>query len=277
MSFDYEQFKEVRAEKKGGVLTIMLNKPEASNSLSWKVIDDLKRIWTMLRDDSEVRAVVLAGEGEHFSTVPAGYQIHPVLKEPVHPLHHLELAGPDIHGGGAYHMSALKCLLEVPQPVVVAIQGKCTGLATTLALYCDIIIAADDLQLSDPHIHRAMVPGDGGTIIWPMMVGHARAKEYLLTGDSLTAAEAERIGLLNRVVPRAELHSAAQAMAERLANGPTMAIRFTKHAINRSIMQQLEHSWEFADALQILTTFTDDFKEAKLASKEKRPPRFTGR
>lgn len=274
---NYEKFKEFKVDKREGVLTITLNEPEESNPLNWQVIAALKEIWQMIPDDPEIRAVILAGEGPDFSTVKPGAAIHPVLKEPVHPLHNLEFAGADIHGGGAYHMSALKCLLDIPQPVIASIHGLCTGLATSLVLVCDIIIAADDLSISDPHIARGMVPGDGGTVIWPLLVGPARAKEYLMTGDSLTAAEAERIGLINRVVPAAELESTVWNLAKRLASGPSMAIRFTKHAINRVIAQQMASAWELSDAYQVLTTFTDDFKEAKRAVQENRPPKFTGR
>jgi enoyl-CoA hydratase len=202
--------------------------------------------------------------------------IHPPLKQP-HPLQNLELAGSEIHGGGAYHMSSIKYLLEVPQPIVVAVQGKCTGLAATLVLFCDIIFAAENAQISDPHINRGMVPGDGGAVIWPLLVGPARAKQYLLTGDSLTGIEAERIGLINKAVPAAELKAAALVFAKRLAAGPPLAIRFTKHAINQVFMHQMALNWELSDALQVFSTQTEDNQEIRRAIAEKRPPKFTGR
>jgi len=277
MEINYNRFRELLVEKKDGILTITLNDPENGNAMGYKTIAELKEIWKMLQDDDEVRCVYWTSVGEHFSTVFPGAKIHPELKEPIHPLKSLELAGPTIHQGGAYHMSVLKLQLEVPQPIVVAIKGLCTGLAANLALCCDIVIAADNLKLYDTHVRKGMVPGDGGAALWPLLMGPVRAKQYLFTGDTITAADAERFGLVNMVVPVEKLQDTGLAMARRLADGPSLAIRFTKRAANRIIMRELDYTWEFSDALQVLSTFTDDFNEAKRAIREKRPPRFTGR
>lgn len=277
MSISYDQFKEVQVEKKDNILAITLNDPENGNAMGYKVIKELNEIFKLLQEDTEVRAVYWTGVGENFSTVYPGAKIHPVRKQPVHPLAGLELAGPDIHQGGAYHMIILKLLLEIPQPVVVAVRGLCTGLAANLAMCCDIVIAGEDLKLYDTHLKKGMVPGDGGAALWPLLMGPVRAKQYLFTGDTITATEAERFGLVNKVVSVEELQETGLAMARRLAEGPTLAIRFTKKAANRIIMRELDYTWEFSDALQILSTFTDDFKEYKSATKEKRTPKYNGR
>src|SRR4029450_1992959 len=108
-----------------------------------------------------------------------------------------------------------------------------TGLGATLALFSDVIFAADNARIGDPHVRVGVVAGDGGAVIWPWLVGAARTKEFLLTGDLITAAEAERIGLINHVVPADQLMATALAFAQRLATGPTQAIRGTKAYINK--------------------------------------------
>jgi enoyl-CoA hydratase len=276
MAINYEKFKEIKLEKLDGVLTVTLNRPENGNPTAWTLIAELNEIWKSLPEENEVRAVLFNGAGEDFSCMRGNVAIHPPLKQP-HPLQNLELAGSAIHGGGAYHMSTVKNLLDVPQPIVAAVQGRCTGLATTLVLFCDIIFAAEDAQISDPHINRGMVPGDGGAVIWPLLVGPTRAKQYLLTGDSLSGTEAERIGLINKAVPAGELQAAALAFAKRLASGPPLAIRFTKHAINQVFVHQMALNWELSDALQVFSTQTEDTREIRRAIAENRPPKLTGR
>jgi enoyl-CoA hydratase len=275
MTRDYSQYKEIKVENQEGLLSVTLNRPENGNPTAWTLIAELNDVWKSLPEDNEVRAVLFAGAGEDFSCMRGNVVIHPTVKP--HPLQNLELAGAAIHGGGAYHMSSVKYLLDVPQPIVVAVQGKCTGLATTLVLFCDIIFAAENAQLSDPHINRGMVPGDGGTVIWPLLIGPTRAKQYLLTGDSLSGLEAERMGLINKAVPPAELYNTALSFARRLASGPPLAMRFTKHAINQVLAHQMAVNWELSDALQIFTTQTEDNQEIRRAIAEKRPPKFTGR
>jgi enoyl-CoA hydratase len=271
MTADYAKFKEVKIENQDMVLILTMLRP-----WTYTLIAELKEIWAMIPADNDVRAVLLAGSGSDFSLPVGNLPLHPPVKQ-THPLRGLELSGTAVHEGASYHMSALKALLDIPQPVVAAVHGRCTGLTANLVLFCDVIFGADNLQFGDPHITSGLVPGDGATVIWPMLVGPNRAKEYLLTGDLMTAAEAERIGLINRVIPAAELRSSALAFAKRLAAGPPLAIRFTKHALNAVILHQMEINWELTDAYEALSVLTDDLKEARLARAENRPPKYTGR
>jgi enoyl-CoA hydratase len=271
MATSYSKFKEVKIENQDGVLVLTMLRP-----WTYTLIAELKEIWGLIPEDNDVRAVLMAGSGSDFSLPIGNAPLHPPVKQS-HALHGLELAGTAIHEGASYHMSALQRLLDIPQPVVAAVHGRCTGLTANLMLFCDVIIAADNLKFGDPHITSALVPGDGATIIWPMLVGINRAKEYLLTGDLMSAAEAERIGLINRVVPAAELKTSALAFAKRLAAGPPLAIRFTKHALNTVIRHQMEVNWELTDAYEALSVLTEDIKEARLAKAENRTPKYTGR
>lgn len=145
-----------------------------------------------------------------------------------------------------------------------------------IALFCDIIIAAENARLGDTHIKVGLVAGDGGAVIWPLLVGVAKAKELLFTGDLLDAREAERIGLVNRVVPAGKAYAEALALAKRLAAGPTRAIRWTKLATNKRLKDEVNLVLDASLAVETLSMATADHTEAARAFVEKRPPHFTG-
>jgi enoyl-CoA hydratase len=135
---------------------------------------------------------------------------------------------------------------------------------------------ADDAKLSDPHVRVGIVAGDGGAVAWPLAVGPAVAKRYLLTGDSLTAADAQRLGLINDVVPADRLQEAALAFAERLALGAPLALRYTKLAVNQLVKQAMTTAFDYSTALEVLTFASADHREALRALSEKQEPRFSG-
>jgi enoyl-CoA hydratase len=168
-------------------------------------------------------------------------------------------------------------LLDVEIPIVAALNGHAVGLGASIALLCDVILMADSATISDPHVRVGLVAGDGGVAIWPLLLGPARAKQYLLTGDALDAAEAERIGLVNRVVPAAELEAEALAFAERLGAGAPLALRYTKLAVNKWIKDVANVAFDTSTALEIVTFGSRDHREALAALRERRPPDFEGR
>ncbi|MCS6924757.1 MAG: enoyl-CoA hydratase-related protein, partial [Candidatus Binatia bacterium] len=167
-------------------------------------------------------------------------------------------------------------LLEVEQPIIAAVNGAATGLGATLALFSDVIFAAENAKIGDPHVKVGVVAGDGGAIIWPWLVGAARAKEFLMTGELLTAREAERIGLINHVVAPEQLIPTVMEFATRLANGPTKAIRWTKASVNKILRDTANLVLDTSLALEKLCFATADHKEAVRAFVEKREPKFTG-
>ena len=167
--------------------------------------------------------------------------------------------------------------LEVEQPIIAAVNGPATGLGATLALFSDVIFASVEARIGDPHVRIGVVAGDGGAIIWPWLVGAARAKEFLMTGDLLTAEDAHRIGLVNHVVPAVDLLDKAFALAERLANGPIQAIRGTKISVNKILKETVNLVLDTSLALEKICFTTSDHREAIDAFLEKREPRFTGR
>ena len=276
MALDYSKFELFGCEVKEQVLIITNKLIDGYNPIGWTQIKEMKEIFGQVKNDGDIRAIIWRSEGEAFSRMPPGYQIHPEKKGPIHPLNGLELAGVDIHQEGAYHMSIIQSILDVPQPMIACPYGNIGGLTTNMMLCFDFVIAADDSSFSDKHVNIAMTCGDGGAVLWPLMLNPLKAKQYLLGLEEISAVDAESFGLVTKVVPRAELDNEAWAVAKKLATSPTMAIRFTKHAINRHIWQQMNYTWEFADALQILSCFTWDNAEFKAARQEGRDPVYTG-
>jgi enoyl-CoA hydratase len=141
-------------------------------------------------------------------------------------------------------------MLEVPQPIIAAMNGAAAGLGATLGLYCDVIYAEEKVKIADPHVLIGVTAGDGGAAIWPALVGVSRAKEYLMTGDSLTATEAERIGLINHVTPVGGVMEKAMALATRLAKGSQIAIRSTKRSVNKALIERTNLTLELSLALE---------------------------
>jgi enoyl-CoA hydratase len=180
-----------------------------------------------------------------------------------------------------YHMRMLdegariiNSLLALPKPIIARINGHAVGLGATLALFCDITVAADETKIGDPHVRVGLTAGDGGALIWPLLVGFARAKEYLLTGKLLNASHAAAIGLINHAVPIAELDAKVEEFVEWFTNGPTEAICLTKAAINQALQKQAATMLEAHLGLECRSIFSDQHDEAVEAFLERRKPNF---
>ena len=168
-------------------------------------------------------------------------------------------------------------MLECDKPIIARVNGHAVGLGATIALLCDIIIAADHAKIGDPHVNAGLVAGDGGALIWPQLIGFARAKEYLFTGDLMTAAEAERIGLINHVVPADQLDEKVYGLARRLAGGAMRSLRWTKQTVNIPLRQLAHSMMDLSLSLETQSNLSKDHQEAVWAFGEKRRPNFTGR
>lgn len=168
-------------------------------------------------------------------------------------------------------------MLECQKPLIAKVRGPAIGLAATLALFSDVIFASDNAIFADPHVLVGLVAADGSAAIWPHLIGHARAKEYLMTGDSLSAIEAERIGLINHCVPDADLDQRVEAFADRLAGGALKAIRWTKKSVNAGLKPLVHGIVELSFAYELVSGRTEDHREAINAFAERRKPSFIGR
>lgn len=263
--FNGRPFKCLEFETIGDVLKIVIDSPnDPLNAVDDDLHEDLRAAFAALKRDQRHRAILLTGRGEAFS---AGGNMHwfRTLDQPQR-LFRL-------------HRDAKQMIwdmLDVEVPIVAAVNGHAMGLGANLALLADIVFVAEEAKIADPHVRAGLVAGDGGTVIWPLAIGPARAKEYLLTGDSVTAREAERIGLVNRVVAAADLQSEALAFAERLAAGAPMAVQYTKAAVNKLLKDALNVSFDAATGYEMVTMLSEDHKEAVDAFLGKRSAEFAG-
>ena len=180
--FDYSQYRDILVEKRNRVMTITLNAPDRLNAFTGPMHNALSRIWDDVNDDPDVHVVVLTGAGRAFS---AGGNVV-AMQQKIDYLEAWDAGMPEAK-------RIVFRMLECDKPIIARVNGHAVGLGATVALLCDIIIAADSAKIGDPHVNAGLVAGDGGALIWPQLVGFARAKEYLLTGDMKSAAEAERI------------------------------------------------------------------------------------
>jgi enoyl-CoA hydratase len=251
-------------EREGAVALLTINRPEKRNALTSETVDELRRAILALKHDAAVRAVVLTGAGD--KAFVAGADINELaVQTPV---------GGREHAHRGQHVFDL--VETMGKPVIAAINGVALGGGCELAMACTIRIAADTARLGQPEINLGLMPGYAGSQRLARLVGKGRALELLLTGDAITAAEAHRIGLVNRVVPAAQLLSDAKALAAALAEKAPIAARYIIDAVNRGLEMPLAEAQLYEATLFGLVSTTDDMREGTKAFLEKRKARFRG-
>lgn len=262
---NFEEYECLEFRRDGRVLTIALNRPSQRNAVNGRLHLELSRVFGDAQRDNESDIVVLTGNGSAFC---AGGDIDWMQESVDNPEEFERTAreGKDI----------VFSQLDLEKPLICKLNGHATGLGASLALLCDIILCAEEAKIGDPHVSVGLVAGDGGAFIWPQIVGYAKAKKYLLTGELITATEAERIGLVTEVMPRAELDAAVDALAQKLAAGATRAIRWSKITTNLPLKALFHAHFDAGIAYECLSNRTTDHAEAVKAFREKRKPVFTG-
>jgi enoyl-CoA hydratase len=261
---DSSAYQRIKIERAGRILTLSLSNPAKMNAVDGRMHRELADIFYDVQDDDGVDVVILTGEGAAFS---AGGDIEWMRRS---------AEGKEKGPAAIEGKKIVFGLLDLEKPVIAKVRGPAIGLGCTIALFCDVIFASDTARFADPHVKVGVVAGDGGAVIWPQLVGYARAKEYLMTGDPLTASEAERIGLINHVVPDAELDARVQAFAAKLAAGAPQAIKYTKVSVNLALKALAHTILDASIAYEMNTFATNDHREAVAAFLEKRKPKFTG-
>jgi enoyl-CoA hydratase len=227
MSSNYSRLSsELQVECVDGVRVIRLNAPERLNSVNTQLHEDLALVWDLLFDDEDASAVVLTGAGRAFC---AGGYFGEFLR------YHEEPAF--IHEACRVAERIARSMMACELPVIAAVNGPAIGLGASLATMCDIILMSDSAYICDPHVNVGVVAGDGGPVVWPLLIGLARAKEHLFLGDRIDAITCERIGLANRILTPDELMPYALELASRLAAQPKQALRQTKRVINQHLQQ----------------------------------------
>lgn len=256
-------FEHIELHRRGPVLTIALNRPAKLNAFDAVLHGELPRALAFAAHDPDSDVIVLTGRGRAFSAGgDIGWQ-QAAADDPTMFETTVREARRIVFG-----------ILDCEKPVIARVNGPAVGLGATVALLCDIVIAAESAYFSDPHVSVGMVAGDGGALIWPQLIGFARAKEYLLTGDRITASDARDIGLINRVAPDAALDAEVDAFADRLASGAQMAIRYSKVTINTALRQMAGPIMDVGLGYESVTNVSADHHEALAAFRDRRRPRF---
>ena len=266
----------IRTTVDGGLARITIDRPDAGNSLSAEMRDHLTDTFEELSATLGVRAIVLTGAGEkHFCT---GAGLGGAQKpEPPRPADAPDRALGDVarlirRGWQRLVASILDC----EKPVIAAVNGTAAGGGANLVLACDLVVMADTARLIEIFVRRGIIPDAGGAYLLPRIVGPQRAKELMFLGDELSAADCERWGIANRVVPAAELGATVDELAARLVAAPSKAVAMTKWLVNRSSESSRQTAFEEEAYAQELVTATADMAEGVAAFGERRSPDFKG-
>jgi enoyl-CoA hydratase/carnithine racemase len=258
-------FDNLLLERDGAVAIVTINRPKVLNALNSQTLDELRRLVLELKADASVRVMILTGAGE--KAFVAGADIN-------------ELAVQTPTGGREHALTGqhvLDLIEHMGKPVIAAINGFALGGGCELAMACTLRLAADTARLGQPEINLGLIPGYAGTQRLSRLVGKGRAMELILGGAPIAAAEAERIGLVNRVVPAAELMAEARKLAAQLAKNAPIAMRYIIAAINKGLEMPFAEGCVFEATLFGLVASTEDMREGTSAFLEKRKPEFTGR
>ena len=257
-------FDNLLLERDGAVATITINRPKVLNALNTATIDELRRAILELKADAGIRAVILTGAGE--KSFVAGADIN-------------ELAVQTPTGGREHALAGqhvFDLIENIGKPVIAAINGFALGGGCELAMACTLRLAADTARLGQPEISLGLIPGYAGTQRLPRLVGRGRAMEMILTGAPVSADEAWRIGLVNRVVPAADLLAEASKLATQLAASAPIAMRYIINAINKGCEMPFADACQYEATLFGLVASTEDMREGTKAFLEKRKPTFRG-
>jgi len=260
---DYASYKELVIQREGRVLTITMNQPGRRNAINGTMHRELARIFNDVAMDDEADVIVLTGAGDTFCAGGDIGWMQGLVAE------RNGMAKIAIEG-----KRVITSLLDLEKPLICRLNGDAIGLGATLALFCDMVIAVDDARIADPHVRVGLVAGDGGAIIWPQLIGYARAKEFLMTGDVIGAEDAARMGLINRVVPAAQLDQEVNRMVEKLLRGPQNAARWTKVSVNIGLKQLAASVIDASLGYEVASSMMGDHREGLSAFVEKRFPQF---
>lgn len=260
---DYSSYQRLLFERhEPGILLITINRPDRFNATDETLHTELAKVWLDVGSDPETRVAVITGAGRAFS---AGGDFEMIER----------MVGS--YERVTYMLTEMADMVfnvvNCEKPIVSAINGPAVGAGLVIALSADISICAEDARLGDGHVKLGVAAGDHAALLWPLLIGMAKARYYLMTGEMLTGAEAERLGMVSLAVPRDEVLTRALDVATTLANGSRTAIRFTKKALNNWV-KQAAPIFEQSAAYEMLGFMGPDVVEGVAALKDKREPRF---
>jgi len=251
-----------------GVTVVTMNDPDKLNAVGPHNHWQLEDIWLRIARDERIKVVVLTGAGRAFS---AGGDVK-LMSERAQTEFGLKYALRVPQNTLRLWEHFLLC----PQPIIAAVNGDALGLGTSLLLFCDMSIVADDAKLGDTHVRVGLVAGDGGAVMWPLLVGPQKAKEYLMRGKILNGKKAEEIGLVNYAFPREQVLEESIKIAREIAAQPMWAVRWSKASVNKQVKAQVNAVLELSIAYESMTMVTNDYKAATTAFANKEKPEFKG-
>lgn len=257
-------YENILRDDRDGIAFITVNRPDKLNALNAQTIGELQHAFDAVTDDDSVKAVILTGSGE--KAFVAGADISELV-------HQTSITARPLAMKGQQLMDTVE---STPKPVVAAVNGFALGGGCELALACHLRIASDNALLGLPEVTLGIIPGYGGTQRLPRIVGKGRAMELILTAKPIDAAEAHRIGLVNKVFPQAELMAATEKMVRGIMRSGPVAVRFALDAVNHGTEMPLKDGLNYEATFFGLLAATTDLKEGMGAFLEKRPAKFTG-
>ena len=253
-------------ERNGRVLTVSLNRPEKLNAVNALMHTELARVFHDIAADPDSDIVILTGSGRAFCAGGDLEFLESAREDPVRLTEVLRET-----------RSIVMAMLDCDKPIICRMNGDAVGLGATLALLCDVIVAVESARIIDPHVRVGLVAGDGGALIWPQLVGYARAKRYLLTGDPVPAPEALAMGLITATAAADALDGEVASWVARLSANSPMAVRWSKATINTGLKQLAATIMDTGVAYEGMSFRSDDLGECIAAMREKRKPVFKGR
>lgn len=259
----YEAIEYAKAE---GIATITLNRPDVLNAVNEKMGEEFLDALRAVERDAEVKCVIITGKGRAFCAGEDIQALRRDYEQGVNPKLGERLL--------RKYNPIIRLIRHIEKPVIAAVNGVAAGGGAGIALSCDIRVASDTAKFIQAFVRVGLAPDSGTSFFLPRIVGFSKALELSMTGDELSSRDAERFGLVSRVVPADQLMSAARDLAKSLAQGPTKAIGLTKRAFNKSISSDLETMLEYESYLQEIAGATSDHVEAVRAFFEKRKPNF---
>ena len=261
-----EDFRFISVAFKDRIATVTLQRPDMLNAVGSGMHSELSHVFRLLEAHPDCDVVVLTGAGRAFCAGGDLDWLQSLVDDPSSFDRLMEEA-----------KTLIFSMLDMGKPMVCRMNGDAIGLGASLALCCDIIVACDSARFGDTHVRAGLVAGDGAAVILPYIIGYMRAKEMLLTGLLISAEEGRQMGLINHVVPAAELDERVALIVGRLAHGATQAIRYTKLAMNSRLRAEAQSQMGVLMAYESLSNRTADHAEAISAMRNKRKPKFTGK
>ncbi|SFF77604.1 enoyl-CoA hydratase [Novosphingobium sp. CF614] len=269
---DYSRYSGLGLSLSDGIMTVTLSNPGRKNAITTLQGDELVTIWEDLWEDPDVRVIILTGDGGDFCSGADVSGLVRRAEQPGDPDVRVKPVNPTFRKARKHVYGILEC----EKPIIAKVRGVAYGLGVNLALACDMVFAAPGARFCDSHVKAGLVAGDGGVLLWPLLVGMHRAKEYLMTGEPVLAEKAADIGLINGCIPDDQLDAHVQALAERLRDLPPHAVNYTKAALNVAMRQMTGAAFEMSLGYEIYTMRTNDFREATQAMIGKRKGQFRG-